>query len=349
MTGWRARPGFLAPPGNPTVEPEMTCKLSRRALLHGAAAAGASWLGIGAAQSPWPTRPVKILISFPPGGSSDFVGRALAPFLAEQLGQPFVIDNRPGAGGMIAAEALRKEVPDGYHFMISNNAPFTIAPTQFRNIAYDAVRDFTHIAYLGSTYGGCVAHPKLGVKNLGELVAKARLSPGKLTFGSSGVGSIGHIVGETFKRTAGIDMLHVPYKGAGPLRQDLLGGVVDMQFEGVLGNLGFLRAGALVALGTASTERLPPVPELATFREQGIDMTVENWHGMTAPAGLPVAISSRVYAVLTALLQRKDVIDKLAVYGVFHRPMTGPAFNAFLAAQIELWRPQIVAAGVAGQ
>lgn len=326
-------------------------KLTRRHLLAGAgAAAAASWTGWAQAQpAAWPARPVKVIISFPPGGSSDFVGRTLAPFLAEQLGQPFVVDNKPGAGGMIAAEALRKEAPDGYNFMISNNAPFTIAPTQFKNIAYDAVKDFTHIAYLGSTYGGCVAHPKVGVKNLKELIAKAKANPGKLTFGSSGTGSIGHIVGETFKRVAGVDMLHVPYKGAGPLRQDLLGGVVDMQFESVLGNLSFVRAGTLVALGTASGERLPPIPEVATFREQGVDMTVENWHGMTGPANLPPAITTRMAQVLNTLLQRKDVLDKLAVYGVFYQPMTGPAFNAYIASQIDVWRPQIVAAGVAGQ
>ena len=325
--------------------------LTRRRLLGGTCAGTitATWAGLAGAQAAWPARPVKVMISFPPGGSSDFVGRALAPFLAEQLGQPFVVDNKPGAGGMIAAEALRREAPDGYNFMISNNAPFTIAPTQFKNIAYDAVKDFTHIAYLGSTYGGCLAHPKVGVKNLRELIAKAKANPGKLTFGSSGTGSIGHIAGETFKRLAGVDMLHVPYKGAGPLRQDLLGGVVDLQLEGVLGSLSFVRAGSLVALGTSSPERLPPIPEVATFREQGVDMTVENWHGMTGPAALPAAITARMSEVLSALLQRKDVLDKLAVYGVFYQPMTGAAFNAYVTAQIDVWRPQIIAAGVAGQ
>ncbi len=324
---------------------------TRRALLHGLAATGAA-LGTGLvqAQNPaWPARPVKVLISFPPGGSSDFVGRTLAPFWAEQLGQPFVVENKPGAGGMIAAEALKKDAPDGYTFMISNNAPFTIAPTQFKNVNYDAVKDFTHIAYLGSTYGGCVANPKVGIKNLKELVAKAKANPGKLTFGSSGTGSIGHIVGETFKRIAGVDLLHVPYKGAAPLRQDLLAGVVDMQFEGVLGNLAFIKAGTMVPLGTASAERLPPLPEIPTFREQGFDMTVENWHGLSGPANLPPAITGRLQAMLTPLLQRKDVLDKLAVYGVFYQPMTSAAFNAYVAAQIDVWRPQIVAAGVAGQ
>ncbi len=327
----------------------MQVKITRRALLGSAFAAGATWVTQGSAQATWPAKPVKLLISFPPGGSSDFVGRALAPFLAEQLGQPFVVENRPGAGGMVAADALRKEAPDGYNFMISNNAPFTIAPTQFKNIAYDPIRDFTHLAYLGSTYGGCVANPKLGVRNLAELIAKARANPGKLTFGSSGTGSIGHIVGETFKRMAGIDMLHVPYKGAAPLRQDILAGIVDMQFEGVLGNLSFLRAGSMVALGTASQERLPPAPEIPTFREQGIDMTVDNWHGMTAPPGLPAAIGARMIDVLAGLLRRRDVLDRLAVYGVFTRPMAVAAFNAYVAAQIELWKPQIIAAGVAGQ
>ena len=323
---------------------------NRRTWLGRALALGAGWAGLAGAQTtPWPSRPVKILISFPPGGSSDVVGRALAPFLSEQLGQPFVVENKPGAGGMIAAEALKKEAPDGHTFMIANNAPFTIAPTMFKNVAYDAVRDFTHITYLGSTYGGCLAHPKVAAKNLVELVAKARANPGKLTFGSSGNGSIGHIAGETFKRLAGVDLLHVPYKGAAQLRQDLLAGIVDLSFEGVLGALAFVRAGNLVALGTASPERLPPLPELATFREQGFNMTVENWHGMSAPPGLPAPIATRMHQVLQALLLRKDVLEKLVAYGVFYKPMSTAEFNAYVANQIDVWRPQIVAAGAAGQ
>ncbi|MBL8336402.1 MAG: tripartite tricarboxylate transporter substrate binding protein [Rhodoferax sp.] len=323
--------------------------VDRRRALQSLAALSLGLPWAARAQAAWPTRPVKILISFPPGGSSDFVGRTLAPFLAEQLGQPFVVDNKPGAGGMIAAEALKKEAPDGYTFMISNNAPFSIAPTQFKNVNYDAVKDFTHITYLGSTYGGCVASPKLGARNLADLIAKARANPGKLTFGSSGTGSIGHIFGETFKRMAKVDMLHVPYKGAAPLRQGMLGGEVDAMFESVTGNLAFLKAGTMVALGSASPDRLEPVPDLPTFREQGLDMISENWHGLTAPPGLPPAIANRVHQVLLALLQRKDVLEKLAVYGVFYKPMTGPGFQSYVAAQLDYWRPQIIAAGVAGQ
>jgi tripartite-type tricarboxylate transporter receptor subunit TctC len=324
---------------------------SRRRVVQAiaGASAGLTLPRFLSAQTAWPNRPVKVLISFPPGGSSDFVARTLAPFLIEMFGQPFVIENRPGAGGMIAAEAIKREAPDGYNFIISNNAPFSIAPTQFKTVNYDPVKDFTHIAYLGSSYGGAVAHPKLGVKTLPELIAKAKANPGKLTFGSSGTGSIGHIVGETFKRLTGTDMLHVPYKGAAPLRQDLMAGVVDISLEGLLGSLPLIRAGSLVGLGTASAERLPPAPEFATFREQGVDMVTENWHGLTAPARLPAAITSRLVQGLDTLLQRKDVLDKLAVYGVFMRPMNSAAFNSYVAAQIEYWKPQIVAAGVAGQ
>ena len=141
----------------------------------------------------------------------------------------------------------------------------------------------------------------------------------------------------------------MPYKGAAQLRQDLLAGVVDLSFEGVLGALAFVRAGTMVALGTSSPERLPPLPDLATFREQGFDMTVENWHGMTAPPGLPAPIANRMHQTLTALLQRPDVLEKLVAYGVFYKPMTTAAFNSYIANQIDVWRPQIVAAGAAGQ
>jgi len=277
------------------------------------------------------------------------VARALAPMLFERFGQPFVVENRPGAGGMIAAQQLKREAPDGHAFIISNNAPFTVVPTQFKNPGYDPVKDFTHLAYLGTIYGGCIANPKTGLGNLSDLVARAKAEPGKLTFGSSGNGSVGHIVGETFKRMAGIDLLHVPYKGAAMLRQDLAAGVVDLQFEGLLGNLAFLQSGALRALGSASPERQGPVPDVPTFSEQGFDMTVEFWHGLSAPAGLPPEIGDRMERVMNELMQRQDVQDRIGTYGLFYRPMTRTAFNKLVVDQVDLWRPWIIAAGVAGQ
>ncbi len=323
---------------------------SRRLLLKASLAAAPLSLSYRAfAQAAWPNRPVKLVVSFPPGGSSDFVARAIAPLLFERLGQPFVVDNRPGAGGLIAAQQIKRENPDGHTFIISNNAPFTVAPIQFKSPGYDPVQDFTHIGYLGTIYGGCIANPKTGLKDLKDLVPRAKAEPGKLTFGSSGNGSVGHIVGETFKRMAGIDLLHVPYKGAALLRQDLTAGVVDLQFEGLLGSLALLQSGALRALGSASPERQKPVPEVATFREQGFDMNVEFWHGLSAPAGLPADIAKRMDQVITEVMQRPDVQERIGTYGLFYRPMSRDGFNQLVVNQLEQWRPWIVAAGVAGQ
>ncbi|MGE0801190.1 MAG: Bug family tripartite tricarboxylate transporter substrate binding protein [Lautropia sp.] len=301
------------------------------------------------AQPAWPSRAVKLMVSFAPGGSSDVVARALSPLLYERLGQPFVVENRPGAGGMIAAQQLKRESPDGHAFIISNNAPFTLVPTLYKNPGYDPIKDFTHLGYLGTIYGGCITNPKTGLNNLRDLVARAKADPGKLTFGSSGIGSVGHIVGETFKRMAGIDILHVAYKGAALLRQDLAAGVVDLQFEGLLGNLPLLQSGALRALGSASPERQAPAPDVPTFREQGYDITVEFWHGLSAPAGLPPEIGDRMERVLAELMQRREVLDRIGNYGIFYQPMTRAAFNKLVVDQVELWRPWIVAAGVAGQ
>lgn len=319
---------------------------SRRALLTAAAATLARPATAQPAPSAqtWPARPVRIIISFPPGGSSDFVARVIAPQMAEMFGQSFVVDNRPGAGGMLAAEALKREPPDGHAFLLSNNAPFTIAPTMFPRITYNAVRDFTHVAYLGSTFGGCVAHPSLGVKTLAELVAKAKAAPGTINFGSSGIGSIGHITGVNFCLRAGIEMVHVPYRGAGPLRIDLTTGVVALNFEGIVGSLPAIAAGQLVGLAVAAEERIPAAPDLPTFRELGHDLVIKNWHGLSGPAGLPPAIVDRLQRGLAEICARPATTAQFATIGNYHAPMAGADFPAFVAEQIDLWRPMIVAA-----
>lgn len=296
------------------------------------------------AQPAWPSRPVRIIISFPPGGSSDFVARVIAPALSEMFGQQFVVDNRPGAGGMLAAEALKREPADGHAFLLSNNAPFTIAPTMFPRITYNALRDFTHVAYLGSTFGGCVAHPSVGARSLSELVAKAKAQPGKLNFGSSGIGSIGHITGVNFCLGAGIDMVHVPYRGAGPLRIDLMSGVVGVNFEGIVGSLPAIAAGSLVGLAVAAEARIAPAPNLPTFRELGHDIVIKNWHGLSGPAGLPGPIVQRLQSGLAEICARPAVLAQFATIGNFYTPMPGADFPDFVAGQIDLWRPMIIAA-----
>ncbi|WP_431281279.1 Bug family tripartite tricarboxylate transporter substrate binding protein [Humitalea sp. 24SJ18S-53] len=317
----------------------MPASLTRRATL-GLLAMPA----VVVAQPAWPTRSVRIIISFPPGGSSDFVARVVAPQLSEMFGQQFVVDNRPGAGGMLAAEALKREAPDGHTFLLSNNAPFTIAPTMFPRITYDAMRDFSHVAYLGSTYGGFVVHPNVGARSVAELIAKAKAAPGRLNYGSSGVGSIGHITGANFGLMAGIDIVHVPYRGAGALRIDLSSGVVGLAFEGIVTSLPAIAAGSLVGLAVASDTRLPPAPAIPTFREAGFDIEVKNWHGLSAPANLPPAISARLQAGLAEICRRQTTIDQFASIGNFYDPMSGEAFARFVGDQIAIWRPMIIAA-----
>jgi tripartite-type tricarboxylate transporter receptor subunit TctC len=316
-------------------------RTTRRIVLAGAL--GAPMLA--AAQAPWPTRPVRILISFPPGGSSDFVARALAPHLTEAFGQPFLVDNRPGAGGMLAAEALKREAPDGHTFLLSNNAPFTIAPTMFPRISYDVVRDFTHVAYLGATFGGLTAHHSAGLRNVADLVARARAQPGRLNFGSSGTGSIGHITGNTFARMAGIDIVHVPYRGAGPLRTDLQSGIVELAFEGIVTSLPQIRAGVLAGLAVAAPERLSLAPDIGSFREQGYDLVLRNWHGLSAPAGLPAAIIERLVPKLDEICRRPAVNETFLTIGNFYESWTTARFQNFVAEEIAAWRPRIIEAG----
>jgi tripartite-type tricarboxylate transporter receptor subunit TctC len=314
--------------------------IGRRALATALLAAPS----LAMAQPAWPSRPVRIIISFPPGGSSDYVARVLAPALAEMFGQPFAVDNRPGAGGMLAAELLKREPADGHTFLLSNNAPFTIAPTMFPRITYDVMRDFTHVAYLGSTFGGFVAHPGLGLRSVSEVVARAKAQPGRLNFGSSGVGSIGHITGNTFAGLAGVELLHVPYRGAGPLRTDLATGTVGMAFEGIVTSLPAIQAGALHGLAVASEERLSLAPAIPTFREQGFDILVKNWHGLSGPAGVPAPIVARLQAGLAEICARPAITEQFLRIGNFWAPMSTPEFSAFVANEIGAWRPLILAA-----
>ncbi len=296
------------------------------------------------AQPAWPNRPVRIIISFPPGGSSDHVARVIAPHMAEMFGQPFVVDNRGGAGGTLAADLLKREPNDGHVFLLSNNAPFTIAPTMFPRITYDVMRDFTHIAYLGSTFGGFVIQSSLGLNSVAEVVARAKAQPGRLNFGSSGIGSIGHITGNNFAMLAGIELLHVPYRGAGPLRSDLAAGTVNMSFEGLITSLPAIRAGQLRGLAVTAEARNPLATDIPTFREQGYDIVVKNWHGLSGPAGVPAPIVARLQAGLADICARPAVTQGFNTIGNFWEPMTTAAFNAFVAAEIAKWRPMILAA-----
>lgn len=292
----------------------------------------------------WPSKPVRIIVSFPPGGTSDIVARLIGQHLTDKLGQQFIVDNRPGAGGTLAGELVHKEAPDGYTHILANNAPFTIAPTQFKKIPYDPVADFTHIGYIGASAPGLLVQPSLGVKNLGDFIALARKDP-KISYGSSGVGSISHILGEGVKKKAGIAMVHVPYKGSAPAIQDFKAGVLKTYYDLLAQNVPMIKAGEAVAIGVASAQRISQAPDVPTFREQGLDIVLENWLGVSGPAGMPADLTRKIHDSVAEAVALPAVQEKLLSWGVESKTMSTAEYTQFVAQQIDVWRPLIIEAG----
>lgn len=306
-----------------------------------------TWLLLGglAQASDWPTKPVRILVSFPPGGSSDLVARLLSTHLSEKFGQQFVVENKPGAGGTVAAVALKREKGDGYTFMLSNLAPFSIAPSLFKKLPYDALEDFSHVSYIGTVYLGLFVAPELGVSSLEQFVAKAKAEPGNIDFGSSGIGSWSHVIGYQFNQLAGIDLVSIPYKGSRPMRQDFKSGVIPVMFDALPQNIPGIKDGSTMALAISAPERTKANPEIPTFKEQGYDIVAENWLGLSAPAGLDPAISARIDSALAEIIQLPEVQEKFAFWGLVSEPMSSVAFQQYVSDQIDQWQPLVQQTG----
>lgn len=317
---------------------------THRSLLLAATALAATVALPMAAAADWPERPVRVLVSFPPGGASDLVARLLSERMSAELGQQFVVENRPGAGGTVAALALRDAAADGHTFMLSNLAPFSIAPTLFPDAGYDPVSDFTHVSYIGGVHLVLLAGAETGIDSLEALVAMAQADPDAIDYGTSGVGSWGHIVSERFKALAGVEMEHIPYQGSGPMQLDLRAGVIGVSFDAVAQNLALISEGVAVPLAVSATARLDALPDVPTFLEAGLDLSAENWLGFTAPAGLDPAIAARFDETLTAILAEPAVQAQLDGWGIVRAEMTGAEFAAFVAAQYAAWTPMVEAA-----
>ena len=294
----------------------------------------------------WPSRPVKVVVTFPPGGTSDLVARLLAPRLSTAFGQQFIVENRPGAAGIIGADVVAKSAPDGHTLLISTVGSHGIAPTLNRNIKYDAMADFTHIALIGSTAHVLLVSPKLPAKSLQEFIALAKSKPGKIDFGSGGTGTINHIAGELFKTKAGIDITHVSYKGSGAAITDLRGNTIPAAFDALPANVGMIRSGELRALAITSAQRSPLAPQVPTFAEQGFpDVIVDNWVGLSGPARLPDDPVKRLASEMQKALEATDVRAKMQEWGMTIT-YKGPAdFTSFVRADIARWRPVVVASG----
>jgi tripartite-type tricarboxylate transporter receptor subunit TctC len=303
-------------------------------------------LSAGLSAQPYPSRPVKIVAPFAPGGSADTLGRIVAQKLAEQLKENFVVENRAGAGGVVGSEFVAKSAPDGYTLVVSGIASHVIAPLLPGGTPYDPMKDFTHIALLGGPPAVFAVKPDLPAKTLKEFVALAKEKPGKLTYGSPGPGTQGQLVAEFFKRLAGIDVVHVPYKGASQAVADLMGGQIDAVSTTLSTAAGQIRGGKARALALSAAQRLPDYKDIPTFAEQGFpDLVATVWFSLSGPAGLPAEIVNKVNEEVRRALETSEVREKLRHEGISPNRFDAKEFSAFVSDEIRRWGPIVRTSG----
>ncbi len=294
----------------------------------------------------YPTRPVTLVVAFTPGGASDVLARILGRRLEQILGQPFVIDNRPGAGGNVAAEAVAHAAPDGYTLFNGNNAILATNAALYKKINFDPEADFAPIGLIGSQANILVVNPALPAKSMGELIALAKANPGKLNFASSGHGLAAHLAGELFKAEAKIDIVHVPYKGAAPALQDVIAGHVQMMFATASSVVPHIRDGKVRPLAVATLKRTAVLPDIPTIDELGIkNFDATTWHGLVAPAHTPKDVIATLNRALAAALDDPTVKTSLGDLGVDIIGGTPEEFAAYIKSEIRKWTAIIKASG----
>jgi len=296
----------------------------------------------------YPTRPIRMVVGFPPGGGTDVVARIISPKLSENLGQPVVIENRPGATGTVAAAAVAKSPADGYTIMMGHVSVNAIAPSLFPNLQYDVIKDFAPITLAASVPHFIVVHPSVPVKSIQELIAYAKARPGKLSFPSAGNGSTPHLAGEIFKSMAGVNIVHVPYKGTGQSMADLLAGQVQVAFDTAPASAGNVRSGRMRVLGVSSAKRVPEFPDVPTVAEAGVPgYEVTTWYGMFAPGGTPPAIVNRLHAETMKAMQSPETRARLAEVGADGAVTRTPEeFAAMVRADVARYAKIIKDAGL---
>ena len=301
----------------------------------------------GAAAQTYPTRPIRLLVPSTPGGSVDTLARTIGPKVAERWGQQVIVDNRPGAGGAIAGELVARATPDGYTLLIGTIASLGTNVSLQKKLPYDPVKDFSPVTLVATQNLMLLIHPSVPAKSVKELVRLAKAQPGKLSFASAGNGTGGHLSGELFKILAGINILHVPYKGVAPALVDVLSGQVSMTFASILSSLPQYRANKLRALAVTGGKRSAAAPELPTMQEAGVkDYESATWYGIVAPAGTPPDIVNKLNAEIVAILKQPETHERLSKEGADPVGNSPQEFGTFIQSEIEKWRKVIRAAGI---
>jgi tripartite-type tricarboxylate transporter receptor subunit TctC len=323
-------------------------------MLRRLACVGAGLLALLCALSParadYPERPVTIVVGFPPGGPSDTLARIIAKKLGELLGQPFIVDNRPGAGGNVAGEIVAHAEPDGYTLLMGNNSILATNASLYAKIGFDPEKDFAPISLIGTQANILVVNPNVHADSLQDLIDLAKANPGKLNFASSGYGAAAHLAGELFKTMAHVDIVHVPYKGAGPALQDVISGQDQMMFATAASVLGMIKGGQVRALAVTTLKRSAVLPDLPTMDELGIKgFEATTWHGLVAPDGTPREIIATLHRAVIAALNDPDVRHELTALGVDIEGDTPEEFSAYIKAEIPKWAAVIKASGANSQ
>jgi tripartite-type tricarboxylate transporter receptor subunit TctC len=303
------------------------------ALLTSVAASSAAL-----AQAPYPERPVRIIVPFPPGGPADALARIVGDKLAQSMGKAFIVENKAGAGGNLGMEQGARAAADGYTLTLAPVGNLTVAPALYSKLPYDPAKDFAPITVLASVPNVLIVHPSVPAKTLGELVALAKAKPGSLNYASPGNGSIPHLAGELFKRTAGLDIVHIPFNGVAPATNAVLSGEVQMFFAQSSAALPYVRAGKVVALGVATPKRIAAAPDLPTIAEQGFPgFEATSWYALVAPAGTPPAVIDRLHAAIVRVLAEPDVREKIAGLGAEPVGNSPAEFAAMQRAETLRW------------
>ena len=302
--------------------------------------------GLSFAQ-PYPSRALTLIIPFPPGGSTDIIGRIAAEGMARELGQPIVVDNRGGAGGALGAKAIADAAPDGYTLGLATVSTHVVNPVVRSDLRYDPLRDFTLISQIAAVPNVVSIHPSVPARDMREFVDYAKKNPGKLNFGTPGTGSLGHMIGETFKYSAGVDIVHVPYKGAGPALNDTLAGQVQVFFDNLPSSLPHIQSGKLRALAIASDRRVPALPDVPTFAGLGMPLVNDpSWFGLIAPARLPADLSARLHGALVRALKQPEVAKRFETAAANPVGSSPAAFHKMVANSIDNSRRIVREAGL---
>lgn len=295
----------------------------------------------------YPNKPLKMILPFPAGGPTDIVARAMGQGLAEALGHNVVIDNRPGGGGLIGATLAAKAPGDGYTLLLGGITTFGVAPSVHKNLAFDPVKDFLPFTMATRQPILLMMHPSLPVKSVREFIALAKARPGEINYASSGPGGSGHMAGELFRLVTGVNLVHIPYKGAPPALNELIAGQVQVMFGTILASAPHIRSGRVRAIAITGPQRSTALPEVMTFSEAGLPTyDASSWNGVLVPAGTPRAVVDRLNAEIVRILKSPNVLERLAQDGALPAPTTPEEFAAFMKAEIAKWAKVVQAANI---